>query len=296
MVNLYKSNGIRSMRIYDPDIATLQALQNSGINLILGVPNELLQSLASNPSAAMEWVQTNVVPFASSIRYIAVGNEVPLSDPAAPSIAPAMQNVLNALSSVSLGSQVKVSTSISMGLLQNSPPPSNGEFSDTSYITPIINFLKSNGSPLLANVYPYFTYIQNKDDIDIEFALFGSSATPFHDQGNGLEYQNLFDILVDTVYTALGKVGAPDMKVVVSETGWPSDGGDSATVDNARTYYNNVMNHVNSKQGTPLKPGQGIETYLFAMFDENGKKGDPTENHFGIFSPNQQSKYQLTFN
>ncbi|XP_034688163.1 glucan endo-1,3-beta-glucosidase-like [Vitis riparia] len=78
VINLYKSNGIGSMRIYDPNSDTLQALKGSGIELILDVPNTSLQSLASDASAASTWVQNNVVNYASDVnfRYIAVGNEV----------------------------------------------------------------------------------------------------------------------------------------------------------------------------------------------------------------------------
>ncbi|XP_021761211.1 glucan endo-1,3-beta-glucosidase-like [Chenopodium quinoa] len=294
VVNLYKSNQIGAMRMYAPDQTLQTALQGSGIKIILGVPNDNLQSLASDQSAANQWVQTNVVPYGSSIKYIAVGNEVHPSDQQASSVQPAMQNVLNALNSNGLGGQMKVSTSIDTTLITNSFPPSNGQFSDSSYITPIINFLKSNGSPLLVNIYPYFAYINNEGQIRLDYALFTASGTVANDPNNGLNYQNLFDALVDAVYAALGRADAHDIAIVVSESGWPSEGGDAATVDNAGTYYRNLISHV--KQGTPLKQ-QGIETYLFAMFDENNKQGAPTEQHFGLFSPNQQPKYgQLNFN
>lgn len=296
VVNLYQSNGIQAMRIYGPDQGTLQALQGTNIQIILDVPNEEVQSLGSDQSAAMQWVQTNVVPFASSIKYIAVGNEIHPDDQLASSVQPAMQNVLNALNSNNIGN-IKVSTSIDMNpkIISNTYPPSNGQFTDMSYMSPILNFLTSNGSPLLVNVYPYFSYKFDKKDVSLEYALFTAQGTVVTDPNNGLSYQNIFDASVDSVYAALAKAGAPNTAIVVSETGWPSNGdGDAATVDNAGTYYKNVINHIG--QGTPLKSGQGIETYLFAMFDEDQKSGDETERHFGLFTPDQQPKYgQLSF-
>ncbi|RXH81007.1 hypothetical protein DVH24_004921 [Malus domestica] len=64
--------------------------------------------------------------------------------------------------------------------------------------------------------------------------------------------------------------------VVVLKTGWPSDGGDSAAVENARTVT----------RGTPKTFGQLMETYLFAMFNETQKGSAETQRHFGLCSPN----------
>ncbi|XP_074294721.1 glucan endo-1,3-beta-glucosidase-like [Silene latifolia] len=291
VVNLYKSNGIGLMRLYDPDQSALQALQGSGIQLLLDIPNDQLQNIANDPSQANQWVQNNVAPFASSIRYIAVGNEV--QDSYKPFVLPAMQNIQNALNTANLGGQIKVSTAIYSAFIVNSFPPSMSTFKDISFMGPIVNFLNSNGSPLLANIYPYISYVGDEKDIQLNYALFTAPGTVVNDGGNGLPYQNLFDALVDAVYAALAKAGGQNIPIVVSESGWPSDGGDSATASNAGTYYNNLINHV--KNGTPLKPGQ-IETYLFAMFDENQKTGAATEQNFGLFTPDQQPKYgQLNF-
>jgi hypothetical protein len=185
-----------------------------------------------------------------------------------------------------------VSTSIDTTLLGNSYPPSAGSFSDSanSYITAIVNFLVSNGAPLLVNVYPYFSYKDDPSQISIQYALFTSPGVVVND--GSLGYQNLFDALVDAHYSALEKIGAPNLKIVVSESGWPSEGGDAASTDNAGTYYKNLINHV--KGGTPKKQGQAIETYLFAMFDENLKGPEEFEKHFGLFLPNKQNKYQIS--
>ena len=282
------------MRIYEPYQTTLDALRGSNIELIIGMLNSNLQAL-TDATAATNWVQNNIAKYWPDVKfkYIAVGNEVHPDKAEAQFVLPAMQNIHNAIVAANLQNQIKVSTAIDTTLLGNNSPPSAGSFSDSasSYIIPIINFLVSNGAPLLANVYPYFAYTYQPQDIKLPFALFTSPGVVVTD--GSLQYQNLFDALLDAHYSALEKVGAPNLQIVVSESGWPSEGGTEATIDNAGTYYNNLINHV--KGGTPKKSGQAIETYLFAMFDENLKDGLETEKHFGVFSPNKQPKYQISF-
>jgi len=286
VVRLYQSNGINLMRIYFPDADALRALSGTNIGLIMDVPNENLGSIASDPNAAAACVRDNVQAFpAVSFRYIAVGNEVAGGDTA--SILPAMRNIDAALADAGLGA-VKVSTAVQSGVTQGFPP-SAGSFSQ-GHMGPIAQYLQSTGAPLLANVYPYFSYIGNEAQIDINYALFTSPGTVVQDGGNA--YQNLFDALVDTFYSALENAGAGNVGIVVSESGWPSAGGDAATAANAQTYNQNLINHVG--QGTPKRPGP-IETYIFAMFNEDRKPGAETEKHFGLFNPDQSPAYPISF-
>ncbi|XP_022760689.1 glucan endo-1,3-beta-glucosidase, basic vacuolar isoform [Durio zibethinus] len=297
VIQLYKSQNIRRMRLYDPNQAALQALRGSNIEVMLGVPNSDLQSLA-NPSNAQSWVQRNVLTYWPSVRfrYIAVGNEVsPVNGGTAwfaQFVLPALVNVFNAVRSAGLQDQVRVSTAIDMTLIGNSYPPSAGAFRGDvrSYLDPIIGHLAWARTPLLANIYTYFSYSGNPRDISLPYAIFTSPSPVVWDQGRG--YQNLFDAMLDSLYSALERAGQGGLQVVVSESGWPSAGGFGTTVDNARTYLTNLIKHVQG--GTPKRPGTAIETYLFALFDENRKEPE-LEKHFGLFYPNKQAKYPLNF-
>jgi len=291
VVGLCKTYGIGRMRIYSPYPEILQALRDSNIEIMVGVPNDSLQALADQ-SAASDWIQRNIKDYSSNVKfkYINVGNEVDPTSTTAQFVLPAMQSIYKAIADSGLQNQIKVSTAVDTNLLGVFDPPSAGAFSENArtFMEPIIGFLVSNGAPLLANIYPYFRVRYNNQSVS--YALFNAPGTVVHD--GQLEYQNLFDALMDALYSALERTNGGSLSIVVSESGWPSAGGAVETIENAGTYYRNLINHV--KGGNPKRPGNAIETYLFGLFDEN-LKSEEIEKHFGLFYPSKTLKYDISF-
>lgn len=296
VVDLYRANNIKRMRLYDPHDATLDALRGSGIELMLGIKNSDLQNLATNTDFANQWVQRYVINYYPNvnIKYVVVGNEVSPVGPTSylsPHVLPAVQHVYQAIRAHNLHDQIKVSTAIDTTLIGTSYPPSKGSFRNDvrSYLDPIIGYLVYANAPLFANIYPYFSYSGNPRDISLPYALFTAPNVVVWDGSRG--YQNLFDAMLDAVHAAIDNTRIGYVKVVVSESGWPSDGGFGTSYDNARIYLDNLIRH--ASKGTPMRPGP-IETYIFALFDENQK--DPElEKHFGLFYANKQKKYPFGF-
>lgn len=278
------------MRIFNPDPAILQALGGSEIEVVVGVVNNDIPALGKNPAAAKEWVQTNILAHSNvKFKYIGVGNEIsPLDGVLGPFVGPAIENIQTAVSAAGLG--IKVSTVLSQEILGESYPPSKATFrSDAGpFLNPIINLLKKYNSPFLVNIYPYFAYSSDPQHIRLDYALF-NSTTLVHD--GTYTYQNMFDAILDAVYVSLEKAGAPNVRVVVTESGWPSSGGTSTTIDTARAYNSVLISHVTA--GTPRRIGP-IETYVFDLFDED-QKSPEIEKHWGLFLPNKQQKYPFTF-
>ncbi|EEF51381.1 hydrolase, hydrolyzing O-glycosyl compounds, putative [Ricinus communis] len=227
---------------------------------------------------------------ASIFRYISAGNEVILG-PLAHFVIGAMKNLDTALKAANL--HIPVSTAIHFQAIGQSFPPSNGAFSEVSVniLTPIIAFLESREFPLLVNVYPYFAYIGLGDpkSMKLEYALGNAGGGVVSD--GVLQYNNLFDAIIDTVYSAIEKVGGKSVRVVVLETGWPTaENGEITTVGNAQAYVNNVIARIKSQSGTPKRPRSTTEMYIFALFNEN-LKPPGTEQNFGLYQPDMTEEF-----
>ncbi|KAI3994716.1 hypothetical protein MKX01_002332 [Papaver californicum] len=224
-------------------------------------------------------------------KCISAGNEV-IPGELANYVLPAMKNLDAALKAV--GRKIPVSTSVPSNVLGVSYPPSAGEFSAATapIMEPIIAFLASESYPLLVNVYPYFAYISNPEDISLDYALFNSNEVVVRD--GELGYKNLFLAMIDAVYAALEKSGGSTVQIYVSETGWPSAGGDGvvATIDNSRMYNRNLIAHLAFTPGTSRRPGEDLETYIFALLNED-LKAVGTERIFGLYYPNMTEAYVI---
>ena len=76
----------------------------------LGTRNEDIQGFAADQLAANSWVNAHVVPYYESVNiaYITVGNEVVPDDAAAPFVAKAIKNIMQALVIAGVKSDIKV--------------------------------------------------------------------------------------------------------------------------------------------------------------------------------------------
>ncbi|KAJ8505210.1 hypothetical protein OPV22_006096 [Ensete ventricosum] len=306
---LLASIGVGRVRLYDADPAVLRAFANTGIELVVGLPDRCLPSVAADPSEARAWARTHIQAFvpATKIAAVTVGNEVLTGTNAsdlARCLVPAMENLHDALAALSLDRDVIVTSAHSLAVLATpSYPPSAAVFRPDLLpsVRPLLAFHARIGSPLFVNAYPYFAYAEDPSGVGLEYALLDPGAAAFTDAATGLRYANLLHAQVDAVYHAISAAAAPSSKgcgveVRISETGWPSAGDANetgATPENAARFNGNLMRLLAGQKGTPLVPGTPLRAYVFALFNENQKAGPSSERNYGLFKPDGTPAYQL---
>lgn len=301
VVDLLQDNKISKVKLFDADPDSLQALMGSGIQVMIGVPNEMLAALSSSTAASDSWVRQNVSRYMRKngvdIRYIAVGNEPFLSSYSGQFqsyVMPALLNLQQSLAKVNLASYVKLVVPCNADAYESSLP-SQGAFRPelTQIMTQLVSFLNSNGSPFVVNIYPFLS-LYGSSDFPQDYAFFEGTSHPVTDGSN--VYYNAFDGNFDTLVAALSKLGYGQMPIAIGEIGWPTDGAISGNLTAARVFNQGLINHVLSNKGTPLRPVvPPVDVYLFSLLDEGAKSTLPGnfERHWGMFSFDGQAKYPL---
>ncbi|XP_025805103.1 glucan endo-1,3-beta-glucosidase 8-like [Panicum hallii] len=302
VVEMLRANDVDRVKLFDADPWTVAALAGSGVQTMLAAPNDQLESLARDPRRARDWVRHNVTANLNAgvdVRYVAVGNEPFLKSYNGSFINitfPALKNMQKALNEAGFGQGIKVVVPLNADIYsspENKPVPSAGSFRKdiNDLMVDIVNFLHVNDAPFVVNIYPFLSLYQNPN-FPLNFSFFDGATKPVYDQG--VVYTNVFDANFDTLVWSLRKAGVPDMRIIVGEVGWPTDGDKNANVKYAQRFYSGFLKKMAKNVGTPLRPGH-MEVYLFALIDENQKSVLPGrfERHWGLFTYDGKPKFSM---
>ncbi|XP_050240844.1 glucan endo-1,3-beta-glucosidase 8 [Quercus robur] len=300
VVGMLKDNGIKQAKLFDADGWTVSAFAGSGIEVMVGIPNNQLKGLANDYDKAKDWVKENVTKQINDvdIRYVGVGNEPFLKSYNGTHLKttfPALQNIQKALNEAGYRGKIKATVPLNADVYEaSSNKPSDGNFRKDvrSVMLQIVKFLDENDAPFLVNIYPFLSLYQSSS-FPMDFAFF-DGGSPIQDKN--IQYTNVFDANFDTLVWTLRKNGFGDLKIMVGEVGWPTDGNINATPKLAKRFYDGFLKRMANKKGTPLRPGQ-MEAYLFGLLDEDMKSIDPGdfERHWGIFRYDGQPKFPIDF-
>ncbi|XP_009610855.2 glucan endo-1,3-beta-glucosidase 8-like [Nicotiana tomentosiformis] len=303
VVKMIKENGFDKVKLFEADDKILSALIGSDIEVMLAIPNYMLQQMSTDPGVAAAWIDANVSTYAYTrgvkIRYVAVGNEPFLQTYNGTYLhytLPALRNVQEAINHAGLGPEVKATVPLNADIYyspDSNPVPSAGDFRPQvrDLAIQIVQYLYSNDAPFVVNIYPFLSLYEN-DYFPLEYAFFNGSNIYIKD-GDHL-YTNVFDANFNTLAWSLKKVGFPDMKIIVGEVGWPTDGDRYANIENAKRFNQGLIQHALTGEGTLVRKGK-IDVYLFSLIDENTKSIAPGsfERHWGIFEFDGKPKYEL---
>ncbi|KAL8496191.1 hypothetical protein ACS0TY_020050 [Phlomoides rotata] len=305
-VELIQTLNAKRIKIYGATPGTLKAIQGTDLQISIMLPNDLIPNISTSQTLADIWVKTNVVPFypKSKIRYLLVGNEILSNQPNSTwfQLVPAMRKIRNSVKKFGL-SKVKVGTPLAMDCLESSYPPSSGAFrADVreTVIKPMLQFLDRTKSFFFVDVYTYFAWVSDPINIRLDYALLQPTNFTYTDPVSGEMYTNLLDQMLDALVFAMKRLGYPNIRLFLAETGWPN-GGDpeqlGANIYNAATYNRNVIKKFSATPpiGTPTRPFAVIPAMIFALFNENQKWGPGTERHFGQLYPNGSHVYPIDF-
>ncbi|CAK9143744.1 unnamed protein product [Ilex paraguariensis] len=224
---MLKDNKINKVKLFDSDNWTVKYFAGTGMEVMLGIPNSQLNRFSDDYDNAKDWkdnVTKHLHDGGVNIKYVAVGNEPFLKSYNGSHLKttfPALKNIQKALDAAGVGDKIKATIPQNADVYDSgSQGPSAGDFrSDIrDLMIDIVQFIKDNNAPFVVNIYPFLSLYGNPD-FPVEFAFFDGGAEPVNDKGT--QYTNMFDANLDTLFWSLKKAGAPNVKTIVGEIGWP---------------------------------------------------------------------------
>lgn len=277
------------MWISDADESILSALDNNGIDVIVGIPNSKLKEFDNDNYAAKSWFRETIKSHPTVVfTHIVVGDMSNMTDDETGNLVGAMESVVDAVKDYTKGT-IKVSTVVDNNWFNTTynvgTSPSSCQFKTPGLFKGILRLLKDNGAPLFIKIMPYFEMTRVPVTVhptDANFLLQNTAKT-FLTDNNGTEYTFVFDAMVDSFFGAMKQLAFDGLKVVVA-SGWPrkaQPGDTNATTEKALTYNTNLIEHV--KMGTPMNGGTALQTIIWSAFDEDGAPGYEGWKHLGAF-------------
>ncbi|KAJ4978970.1 hypothetical protein NE237_009750 [Protea cynaroides] len=224
IVQMLIENGFDKVKLFEANDEILTALIKTDIEVMVAVPNYMLQDMSANSQVARDWVEENVTSYTFTggvnIRYVVVGNEPFLqtyNGTFSRVTLPALQNIQQALNDAGLGNRIKATVPFNADIYNSPDPdpvPSAGDFRPElrDLTVEIIQYLDENDAPFTVNIYPFLSLFGN-EYFPVDYAFFDGSENAIKD-GDAI-YTNVFDANLDTLCRALKKAGYPSMPIRV---------------------------------------------------------------------------------
>ncbi|OIT31435.1 PREDICTED: glucan endo-1,3-beta-glucosidase 8-like [Nicotiana attenuata] len=301
VVDLLLQNQIPALRLRTSGSDISEIFSGTNISLAITLVNNYMWQ-ANRTDLAYSWVNgrvKNPINKGVNIQYLTVGTE-PFSNTfmkaaRTDQVVNVIKLIRQALDDMGLG-YVKTTTSHGMDVLKLTKVPSEADFRDDikQLMLESLEFYNQTGAPFDLTMFPIH-YIKEVLDYSMEFAFFDNKSG-FKIQDGKFKYTNVVELMIDSVAWAIRKAGYPNMKIMIGQIGWPTDGYPHANIENAERFYKGFLKFIASNKGTPLKPGP-IDVFLHSLSDENEFRTifGAFQRHWGIYQADGNPKYKIDF-
>ncbi|WVZ20467.1 hypothetical protein V8G54_007789, partial [Vigna mungo] len=223
VVKMLKENGFTKLKLFDADELIMAALMGTDIQVMLAIPNNMLEKISNTPKAADSWVYENVTSSSMVASksiivswYVAVGNEPFLkayNGTFAKKTLPALKNIQTSLNKAGLSSKVKITVPFNADIYyspDSNPVPSAGDFRPEmrDLTIEIIQFLYANNAPFTVNIYPFLSlYLNENFTFDLAFFMEKASLSGTFDWLGSLIFDYIWFDSVRVCLVVFGWLG-----------------------------------------------------------------------------------------
>ncbi|XP_015073078.1 glucan endo-1,3-beta-glucosidase 8-like [Solanum pennellii] len=301
VVDMLLQNKIPQLRLMTSGYDIVEIFSGSNISLSVTMGNQFL-SQANRNDLAYVWVNDRIkdpINKGVNIVEVTIGSE-PFSNSFLKEanniqIVPVLKLIRDTLVDMKLG-HVRATTGHGMDVLKVSKFPSETEFRD-DIKKPMLESLQEfnrTGAPFVIYMFPIH-FVKEIMNYTMEFA-FMDNKSGFKIVDGNITYTNAVELMIDSLAWALKKAGYPNMKIMIGQIGWPTDGYPHANIKNAERFHKGLLKFVASKKGTPLRPGP-LDIYLHSLSDENKFRTiyGTFQRHWGIYRADGNPKYKIDF-
>ncbi|CAI9118703.1 OLC1v1020303C1 [Oldenlandia corymbosa var. corymbosa] len=300
VVDMLLQNSINDVKVFSFSSNVLEPIGGTNISLAVTMPNEEFEFITDLDNAN-KWINLKFIKYKTfnvNFKYLYIGFQ-PLSTKFGPIIynttADVLERMQKALVKEKLGITATMSHYTDILNYETLKKPSMAEFKPDlkNILSRICKTLQSSNSTFGIDIFTILNVQEHFNNVT-EFAFFDNNST-FRIQDGNLTYTNAFEAMYDSTVWALEKLGFPDLPVSVGATGWPTDGTEESTPENAQRYLQGLANFLMSNKGTPKRPGISIDAYIHNLADENSVRtlsGNFTR-HFGIYKFDGTPKFNL---
>ncbi|KAL3844950.1 hypothetical protein ACJIZ3_002353 [Penstemon smallii] len=302
VVDLLLQNNIRQVKLTSPSDNVMKAFVGGEVEIAASIPNESVKYV-KKPGTAAYWLRTKIYRHINSnvkVKYILVGHE-PFSwyyRNHSHNVVDSLRYIRDALVRDGFGDTKVSIPHFTDVLLPGIKKPSEADFNPEvkNKIVESLHILNISDAPFFINIFPIHYISENNWDPEFAF-LDNKSNFSIIDDINGLKYTNVFDFVYDSLLWAFKRYGFPNLKVVVGQIGWPTDGFLGANTINAERFYKSFLPAIAGNKGTPMRPGSSIDVYLQSLSDENLTPihQGAFQRHWGIYGFDGEPKYKIDF-